>query len=43
VDADGVPYYRHHGYEVVAEGVEPASGLPYWIFRGAGPAPEAEP
>jgi ribosomal protein S18 acetylase RimI-like enzyme len=37
VDAEGVPYYRRHGYDVVAEGVEPASGLPYWIFRGTGP------
>jgi ribosomal protein S18 acetylase RimI-like enzyme len=39
VEAEGVPYYRSHGYDVVAEGVEPASGLPYWIFRGAGPGP----
>jgi hypothetical protein len=37
VDAKGVAYYRRHGYDLVAEGVEPASGLPYWIFRGAGP------
>ena len=39
VDADGVSYYRRHGYDVVAEGVEPASGLPYWIFRGTEPGP----
>jgi ribosomal protein S18 acetylase RimI-like enzyme len=35
VDAEGVPYYQRHGYDVVADGVEPTSGLSYWIFRGA--------
>ena len=29
-------FNQRHGYDVVAEGVEPGSGLPYWIFRDAG-------
>jgi ribosomal protein S18 acetylase RimI-like enzyme len=28
-----VPFYQRHGFAVVAEGVEPKSGLHYWIFR----------
>lgn len=28
-----VPFYRRHGFEVVAEGIEPVSGVPFWAFR----------
>ena len=36
-----VPFYRRHGFEVVVDDVEPASGLRYWVLRlprrGSGP------
>lgn len=28
-----VPFYRRHGFDVVREGVEPSSRLPFWTFR----------
>jgi ribosomal protein S18 acetylase RimI-like enzyme len=28
-----VPFYRRHGFEVVTEGVEPASGIRFWTMR----------
>jgi ribosomal protein S18 acetylase RimI-like enzyme len=33
VQPANVPFYERHGFTIVAEGVEPKSGLPYWIFR----------
>ena len=33
VQPANVPFYQRLGFAVVAEGVEPKSGLPYWIFR----------
>lgn len=27
-----VPFYERHGFDLVEAGVEPASGLPYWLF-----------
>ena len=28
-----VVFYQRHGFEILVEGVEPASGLRYWTFR----------
>ncbi|MGH7779194.1 MAG: GNAT family N-acetyltransferase [Candidatus Binataceae bacterium] len=28
-----VPFYRRHGFQILVEGTEPVSGLPYWTFR----------
>jgi hypothetical protein len=28
-----VPFYQRCGFAVVADNVEPSSGLRYWIFR----------
>lgn len=31
--ADNKPFYEGHGFAVVRQGVEPASGIDYWTFR----------
>ena len=28
-----LPLYQHHGYEIIREGMEPASGVRWWGFR----------
>jgi GNAT superfamily N-acetyltransferase len=33
VQPRNVPFYARHGYELVAEGIEPIAGLRYWCFR----------
>lgn len=31
--ADNRPFYEKHGFVVVRQGIEPASGIDYWTFR----------
>ena len=38
-----VPFYERHGLAVAVDGVEPTSGLPYWIFRRLADTPEPNP
>jgi GNAT superfamily N-acetyltransferase len=30
--ARNVPFYERHGFETIEAGVEPVSGVPYWLF-----------
>jgi GNAT superfamily N-acetyltransferase len=32
LEARNVPFYERHGFAVIETGVEPVSGLPYWLF-----------
>jgi ribosomal protein S18 acetylase RimI-like enzyme len=32
VAAANVAFYSHHGFDTIEEGVEPSSGLAYWLF-----------
>ncbi len=38
-----VPFYERHGLAVVADDVEPNTGLRYWIFRRFADTPSLIP